>query len=248
MAGKSPARPHSSVDGSNAKPTAGDVAIAVTKGMLGAVPYVGSIAAEMVSLFVTTPLDKRRSEWIMSLASSLDGLRRGEGIDWEALAGNESFISTVFHATQVAVRTHQKEKLEALRNAVLNAARPGAPDDDLQLMFLDFVDTFTPWHLRMTKYLDDPASWCKQYGVNYGQFMAGGISSVLELAFPELKGRRDFYDQLARDLHTRGLISTEGLHTTMTADGMVASRTTEMGKRFLRFVSEPTAAMEPRQR
>ena len=244
MAGKSPAPPHSSVHGSNAKPTAGDVAIAVAKGMLGTVPYVGSIAAEMVSLFVTTPLDKRRSEWIMSLASSLDGLRRGEGIDWEVLAGNESFISTVFHATQVAVRTHQKEKLEALRNAVLNAARPDAPDDDLQLMFLDFVDTFTPWHLRVLCFLNNPKAWLEQHSVRYQHISKGAVSSFLELAFPELASRQDFYEQLARDLHTRGLVSMENLHVIGSADGMVAPRSTEMGRLFLEFISEPVAAKE----
>jgi hypothetical protein len=228
--------------GHDSKPTSRDIAVAVAKGMLGAVPYVGSVAAEMVSLFVTTPLDKRRSRWIESLAASLDGLRRGEGVDWESLATNESFISTVFHATQVAMRSHQEEKLHALRNAVLSAARPGAPDDDLQLMFLGLVDSFTPWHLRLAKYLDDPALWCKRHEVSYGNLMAGAVSSVLELAFPELKGRRDFYDQLAKDLFANGLTNTEGLHTMVTADAMVAPRTTEMGKSFLRFITGPPDA------
>lgn len=180
----------------------------------------------------------------MSLASSLDGLRRGEGIDWEALAGNESFISTVFHATQVAVRTHQKEKLEALRNAVLNAARPGAPDDDLQLMFLDFMDTFTPWHLRVLAFFDDPKAWLEKHSIRYQHYRAGTISTVLELAFPELTDRRDFYDQLARDLFAKGLLKMEGIHTAISPRNMVASRTTELGKSFLRFISIPLATQQ----
>jgi len=228
--------------GPDSRPTSGDIALAVAKGMLGAVPYFGSVAAEMVSLFVTTPLDKRRGKWVESLAVGSDGLRRGEGVDWESLASNESFISTVFHATQVAMRSHQEEKLRALRNAVLNAARPGAPDDDLQLMFLNFLDTLTPWHLRILSFLNDPKAQLERGGAHYQQFGMGGISTVLELAFPELVNHRDFYDQLARDLYSRGLLSTEQLHITMTADGMVASRTTEMGKSFLQFIADPPDA------
>jgi hypothetical protein len=53
------------------------------------------------------------------------------------------------HATQAAIRNHQKEKLEALRNAVLNSAEKNALDEDIKLMFVSLIDTFTPWHLRI---------------------------------------------------------------------------------------------------
>ena len=127
---------------------------------------------------------------------------------------------------------------------MLNSARPGAPDDDLQLMFLDFVDTFTPWHLRVLCYLDNPKAWLEEHGIRYQHISVGAVSSFLELAFPELASRRSFYVQLARDLHTRGLVSVENLNVTGTADGMVAPRSTEMGRVFLKFVSEPAVVRE----
>ena len=222
--------------------TALDAAHTVVKAALGSVPVVGSAASELFAAIVTPPIVRRRDEWVESIARGLEQLRASEGLDYDELSRNETFISMVLHATQAALRSHQQEKLDALRNAVLNSARPGAPEDDLQLMFLGFVDTFTPWHLRMAFYLDSPASWCKQHDVNYGHPMAGAPSTVLELAFPELRGRRDFYDQLAKDLYARGLLTTESLHTMVTGDDMVASRTTGMGKVFLEFVSEPASS------
>ena len=49
-------------------------------------------------------------------------------------ANDDEFVSAIQHATQIAVRTHQAEKLEALRNAVLNVAAGTAPGDDLQMI------------------------------------------------------------------------------------------------------------------
>jgi hypothetical protein len=223
------------------KETALDVAHTVVKAALGSVPVVGSAASELFAAIVTPPIVRRRDEWVENIALGLERLRTGEGLSYDELSRNEVFISTVLHATQAALRSHQQEKLDALRNAVLNSARPGAPDDDLQLVFLNLVDTFAPWHLRVLAFLDDPRSWLDSRTVRYQHLMMGGVSTVLELAFPELASRRDFYDQLAKDLHVRGLLSTESLHVTVTADGMVASRTTEMGKTFLKFISEPPA-------
>ena len=51
-------------------------------------------------------------------------------------------MSVVLQATQAALRTHQAEKLEALRNAVLNVAAGKGPSDDMQMVFLSFIDSF----------------------------------------------------------------------------------------------------------
>ena len=64
----------------------------------------------------------------------------------------------------------------------------------------------------------------------------GGLSHVLAEAFPALQGQRDIYDQIWKDLYQRGLVNTDGLHTTMTGQGLKDSRTTELGKAFLGFI------------
>jgi len=145
------------------------------------------------------------------------------------------------HASQAAIRNHQQEKLEALRNAVLNVASGNAPDEDLQLMFLNFIDTLTAWHLRILRFFQDPSGYGAARGVGYPNWSTGGLSSVMEHTFSELRGQRAFYDQIVNDLYSRGLMSSDasGLHTTMTAAGMFTKRTTPMGEGFLAFVSSP---------
>lgn len=66
----------------------------------------------------------------------------------------------------------------------------------------------------------------------------GAVSLVLEQCMPELAGQRGFYDQIVSDLQQCGLLANVGIHTMMTANGMFSSRTTPLGKEFLRFISQ----------
>jgi len=218
----------------------GDVGHAVAKGVLSGIPMAGGLASEIFNLVIAPPLIKRRDEWMESIAKGLKELEQKiEGFRIEELSKSDSFITTVMHATQAAIRNHQKEKLEALRNAVLNAAVLNAPEEDLQMIFLNFVDTLTHWHMRILKLFDNPIKWGQENNIKWPNWEFGGLSSVLSHAFPEFRGRRDFYEQLFRDLFARGLLNTESLETTMTASGLFASRTTEMGKEFINFITSP---------
>src|SRR4051812_10450376 len=111
----------------------GDVAHASIRLALGTIPFAGAAAAELFSLVIAPPLTKRRDEFIESVAEELHLQTKVEGFSIATLSNDEQFITAVIFATQSAVRTHQKEKLSALRNAVLNVALHRAPDEDLQL-------------------------------------------------------------------------------------------------------------------
>jgi hypothetical protein len=222
------------------KKSTGDIAHAAVKAAISAIPIAGAPAAEIFALVVTPPLEKRRDEWIESIGEGLKELaQKVDGFKLGDLAKNEAFITTVTHASQAAIRNHQNEKLEALRNVVLNAALPNPPEQDMQLVFLAYVDTLTTWHLTILKFLDDPKEWGMKHGITYPEWPMGSINTALEYAFPELRGKRETNDVFIRDLYSRGLITTDSLHTTISGVGILASRTTAMGKQFLAFISSP---------
>jgi len=222
------------------KKSAGDVIYAIAKAGISAIPIAGAPAAEIFALVVAPPLERRRDEWIESIGDGLKELaQKVEGFKLEDLAKNEAFITTVTHASQAAIRNHQKEKLEALRNAILNAALPNPPEQDLQLMFLTYVDTLITWHLMILKFLDKPKEWGTKHGITYPDWSMGSVSAALEHTFPDLRGKRETYDVFIRDLYSRGLITTDSMHTTITGGSILASRTTAMGKQFLTFISSP---------
>lgn len=221
------------------EPEARDRAMQATKIALTAVPFGGTAAALFEALF-RPPLSKRRDEWLDSLA---DGLRRlqeqVDGFNIDDLPGNDTFVTVMTNATQVALRNHQQEKLDALRNAVLNSTLPNAPDDDTQLMFLSLVDRLTPTHVRMLKLFDDPKAHTEERNISYENVVSGSLTQVIEDVFPELKGRGDFYNQVVRDLHASGLSGAEHTGGMITAAGMLQPRTTAWGREFIRFISDP---------
>ena len=128
-----------------ARISAGDLANAAVRGSLSAIPAIGNLAAEFYGLVVESPLAKRRNEWFESLARRLSELQ----LRFEELGENPSFVTTVARAAQAAVRTHQSEKLDLLRNVVENCALGRSPETDLQCMFFNFIDEFTPTHMAI---------------------------------------------------------------------------------------------------
>lgn len=220
----------------------GDYAHAGMRAGLSTAPFLGGPLAEFFSVVIAPPLEKRRTAWLVEIFSRLKILEgKIEGFKIENLAQNEIFISTLLYATQAAMRTHQDEKLAALRNAVINSATRLSVDENLQLMFLNLVDRYTRWHLIILHFLDDPRQYGVRNKISYPSWSMGGTASVLEYAIPELKDKRNFYDQIVKELFSDGLLNSETfMHTTMTDQGMFASRTTEMGKQFLDFISQKT--------
>lgn len=206
-----------------------DIAHTLAKVGLSAIPGVGGPAVELFQYLIQPPLEKRRGEWMAQVGEKLQELET-KGLKLDELQKNEEFVSAVMHASQIALRTHQSEKLDALRNAIVNVAKGQAPDATLQNVFLNLVDSFTELHLRILKVFQAPSP---PHGLSMG-----GLSNVLEHNIPRLRGHRELYDQLWKDLYTRGLVDTGGLHMTMSDSGLGQKRTTGIGEAFISFIEE----------
>jgi hypothetical protein len=220
------------------KPTVGDHLHTLARAGIGSIPLVGEAATELLNMLVTPPLEKRRREWMESVGEALRALEHEGCVRLEDLQTNDVFIDTVMHASQTAVRNNQQEKIDALRNAVLNAALPNPPEESIQQIFLNYVDTFTVWHLRILRLFDDPKRWFKENG-RQSEFSVGSLSVVLIAAFPELDGRRYFNDLIVKDLYSTGLLGVETLYTMMSGSGLLAGRSTDIGKKFINFITQP---------
>jgi hypothetical protein len=143
------------------KRTKGDVAHTLTKAGLSAIPFVGGPIAELMSLIWEPALSKRRDEWLKRLAEDLELLTiKIDGFKLEDLANNDAFITTTIQASQNAIRNHQKEKLDALRNAVLNSALEKDSNDDLHAFFLTLIERLTVFHIQILQIIAS-----KEYGV-----------------------------------------------------------------------------------
>jgi hypothetical protein len=118
-----------------------------------------AFAVELFSQTFTPSLEKRREKWFEAIAEKLGELEeKVDEFNFESLTENEQFVTTLIQATQIAIRNHQEEKLTALRNAVLNAALPNPIQEDLQIIFLNWIDRLSNYHIQVLTYLDNPGT------------------------------------------------------------------------------------------
>ncbi|HEY1390615.1 MAG TPA: hypothetical protein VGF38_18925 [Ktedonobacterales bacterium] len=231
-------------------PSKGEAALAIGKSALSFIPLAGAPAAELLGLIVTPILDRRREDFLESIGVAIAMLEERVGnFRRDQLEWNESFATTATRAVWSALHTHQLEKRRALRNAVLNVAVGAAPDDDLQVLFLDAIDALTPSHLRLLALLKDPRAWLAAHDPQFSN-MNGGLTSsveaVVERAIPEWVNKRQFYGLLFDNLAARGLVqgTSAVFGTSMTLNGALSSRTTELGRQFLAFITSPIEGLD----
>lgn len=203
------------------------------------IPVVGPAAEVLFTEIITPSLEKRRVEWMNDIAKGLQKLEECENLNLEDFQNNESFVTTLMQASQAAIRDHQSEKREALRNAVVNAALPHAPEESLQQHFINLIDTFTVWHIRLLDLCNDPRAWFEKN--NATPPSASSLEELIMTAWPELRDRSDFLKVIVDELAAKGLFSSRGeiLRTMMTSHGVLDKRTTKMGDSFLKFIKAP---------
>ena len=101
------------------------------EGGAGKVPLVGSAIAAAFTYAVGYAFNNRMQQWYDDVASAIQELQdREEVLDFDQLADDPVFVDAVVHATRAAQGTHQREKLDALRNGIINSIGPGAPSVD----------------------------------------------------------------------------------------------------------------------
>lgn len=219
------------------KPSTGDIAHAATKAGLGSIPILGSAATELFGLIITPPLEKRRQKWMNDVAEKLKALEESGKINLSELSQNDQFIDTVMQATSAAIKTSEVEKITAFQNAVLNTALSESPGKTKSQIFLNLVDSFTVWHIKIISFFDDPRKWFTRAGKTSPNLIMGSMFSTLVAAFPSLQGQDELVDVIWNDLSDAGLHRWSGLKTTMTGDGTLSERTTQLGKEFIYFIS-----------
>lgn len=217
--------------------TGKDIIHSLVKGGLGTIPVIGSLAAEVFGLVVTPPLEKRRAEWMNEVSEKLKCLEDNKVISLMELQNNEQFVDVVLQATTYALKTSEKEKIKAFQNAIINTALGEFSDKTLTQIFLNQLDSFTPWHITILKFIDNPKIWFQKANRTPPSYVSGSISNVLFEAYPELKDQNDILRIIWKDLNDSGLQRLSDYSSIMSGDGILNSQTTNLGKKFLEFIS-----------
>ena len=153
----------------------------------------GSLASYIYETYVKYPANQRLDNFLLNLVEAIKEIEdKVESFSADSPIFQTALISTL----GTAMRHHQEKELEALRNTVLNAGLPNAPEADIQRMFLNWLDEFTSWHLMLLKYLHE------------------GTYNDLQVVRHDLDGKRPFYNQVLQDLNAKGLIKLKEVYVT----------------------------------
>ena len=222
------------------EPSDADIAQGTARAALSAIPVLGGTITEVLSMVLAPAVARRRDQWFKELADGLEDLeKKFDGFRVQDLEHDEAFVSAVIEASRAAISTHQAEKREALRNAILNIALKRSPGEDQEAIFIKYIDDLTVWHIRILSLFQNPSKKLAEKGIILN-YMSAGASVVLESYYPEIAGRRELYDQIVADLNARGLSNSPNfLHTMMTQQGLTTKRTTPLADKFLAFISDP---------
>lgn len=213
----------------------GDKIHRVVRSVMGLMP-AGGTAVEIFNSLITPPLEGRKKKWMIDVTESLQKLEEKE-VNLYDIFKNEEFFSTLIEASAAAIKTHEKEKLSALKSAVINSAKGEAPEFSKREIFLRYISEFTVWHIKILTFFKGPSEWLDKNSSPIPKLVAGSRSHVLLRAYPELKDEKAFYDQVWKDLFSRGLVSTNSLGGMMTGSGLMQKCTSEAGEEFIKFIT-----------
>lgn len=195
-------------------------------------------AVNPITTMLTLEMERRRAAWFAMIGEAFREVERTHrGFQIEELAAKREFITLAASVTEIAVRNHRQEKLDALKNLLVHFALASPEDESLFLIFAHLVDRFSTWHMRILALLNDPKTWAKAKGMELPDWSFGTPANLLEYAFPELEGGRHFYDVIVRDLYISGMTNSDTLHRTVPFIQLFDSMTTPLGRLFIRITS-----------
>lgn len=214
-----------------------DLGYAALTGSLGMVPLAGPLASAFLSVAMPAPAQKRVNAVLSVLRDRMEVLE-ARAVTLDSLKDNEAFVTTVAHVVPAAMATASEDKRKALRNAVLNAAVMGSHDEDQLEMFLRRLEDATSWHLRLLALLDDPEGYVlKRTGRKIGP--VNSRAQYLRAAFLERPNVEDLARPVVAELNTWAFVAVSSLAAMGTPSGMAQPCTTQTGKAFLAFITEP---------
>jgi len=165
-------------------------------------PTAGPLFSYFYQKHIVSPSSKRLNDFYQSLVDSLCEISaKVVCLDFDS----PSFTTTFMYAMQIASRNHQEEKLSALRNAVINSVIIPPLDDDIQKIFLNLIDDFTPSHIRVLSAIYKCGLKKTKHSAINNEWKEVD-NEYIEEKFPNISSEHEFYEQIFKDLINRNLI------------------------------------------
>lgn len=205
------------------------------KAAIGALPLVGSTAAEFFNFVVGDPAQERRDDFMKGLFDRIVAIEGQPQLTPENLRENEQFQATVVQAVRLASSTASADKKRLLQNAIINSALFNI-DETLRQTLIQILDRISPMHVSLLTFFDNPRNF--PAGVaRMQQISMGSIHTAIDAALPGIMRDQIVFDQVMEDLQAWNLADTASTKAIMTSHGTLEPRIKSLGRIFLQFVT-----------
>jgi hypothetical protein len=200
------------------------------------VPVWGGAIGEAFHAFVKSPAERRQRKAIVLMMDAINELYERTRRSHEDLVNDEAFVSTLFTASSMAVRTSDAEKLDAIKHAVISSALNGAPGEAIQQMYLTTLADMTSIHLRLLPYFKSlvfatvrlfttgDRTVQNSYYDRVSTYVQEGIS-------------RGLVERATRDLHSWGVIAIPvGCPEAIPGPNFIVMMLTDFGRGLTEFI------------
>lgn len=206
--------------------TPNDIVEISAKTLLSAIPIGGELITNVWDSIKSNCAQKRLEDWQKNIEERLSHIDK----TLEEIGNNENFTTAIFHATEMAIKTAENEKRAYLANAVVNSISCDL-EESIMMMFFDMIGKYTIMHINILIYFRDPKKFISNSNV-----MMGSPKNFLYQVYPTFRENDKLVDKIIRELYADGLMNTEDLNSTMSVNGMLSSRITELGNNFITFI------------
>lgn len=216
------------------KETAVDKWQKTASNLVGGVPFIGAPAKVLFDTVFSTPITKKFEDWQDEIGETVRKLVQSFGLSIEELQNKKEFQTAIHYSTQVALRNHQAEKLNSLRNIVMNSALSKTIDDFKQQLFLHYIDICDTWDITILRFIKkiDLDNYIRRSG-DEGRRIRTYEEALL---YEYKKLNTDVLDIITNRLYDYRLIDS---YVRSDGKGYNIAYISQLGRKFLDFISEP---------
>lgn len=125
---------------------------ALLKGVASEFPLGGLFSELWENLL--SPVESRKQLWAEEIETALNDLKTRHQRLPKELTEDPVFVSALLSVTRIALATHRKEKIDALRHFITAVGSKAIPDEELQSALIKLLEDLSVGHLEVLKFLE----------------------------------------------------------------------------------------------
>ena len=176
----------------------------IISALISCTPSVGGALDKAFNATFESPMQVRHQKWMLLVTDAINEIFKETNNTEKDLLLNDAFIDAYMQSSLIAMKHRQDERLDFLKNALINTALTPFNPMGKEQAFLQFIDDFSVWHFKVLFFYINPMQFIRER--NYKGEESEGTMHYIKSAFPDLANDDGYLYLIWSDLKNNGLI------------------------------------------